>query len=104
MRLKEEERLAIVEAVSRHIHPEASTWLFGSRCDDSKHGGDIDLLIETPPIPSAFTSKLNLRMALMPVFGEQKIDILVHQLDREPTAIQQLAKETGVLITTTQRA
>jgi len=34
-------------AVAETFGEDANIWLFGSRVDDNKRGGDIDLLIET---------------------------------------------------------
>jgi len=42
MRIKEHEKNAIVEAV-KNTDTNARVWLFGSRADDSKKGGDIDI-------------------------------------------------------------
>jgi uncharacterized protein len=46
MRLSEYERTSIREAVKNFI-PDAKILLYGSRTDDSKRGGDIDILILT---------------------------------------------------------
>jgi predicted nucleotidyltransferase len=44
MRLSDAERGAIRRAIA-DFDPEAMVYLFGSRTDDTKRGGDIDLLI-----------------------------------------------------------
>jgi len=44
MRLQTEEKQAITGAVDR-FDGEASAYLFGSRTDDTKRGGDIDILV-----------------------------------------------------------
>ena len=44
MRLKTEEINAIKSTV-HNLDQEATVFLFGSRADDSKKGGDIDLLV-----------------------------------------------------------
>ena len=55
MRLTDVQIAAIREATAEVFGPEAQVWLFGSRVEDSKRGGDIDLLIrpgDPPPWPS----------------------------------------------------
>jgi len=42
MRITEYQKNVIVESVV-NIDPNAKIWLFGSRTDDSKKGGDIDI-------------------------------------------------------------
>jgi len=46
MRLSKTEQQIIKDAVLS-IDPQARIYLFGSRADDTKRGGDIDLLIAT---------------------------------------------------------
>lgn len=47
MRLTQRETAVIREAANRCFGPEAVVRLFGSRLDDRKRGGDIDLYVET---------------------------------------------------------
>jgi predicted nucleotidyltransferase len=44
MRISDYEKDSIVNAVSE-IDTKASIWLFGSRTDDTKKGGDIDIAV-----------------------------------------------------------
>ena len=53
---------------------EAKLYLFGSRTDDQKRGGDIDLLIISKNINREEVRKIKLNF--YDEFGEQKIDIL----------------------------
>ena len=46
MRLREDAVDAIKRAVETRFGPSARVFLFGSRLDDTKSGGDIDLLVE----------------------------------------------------------
>ncbi len=54
---------------------EAKLYLFGSRVDDSKRGGDIDLLVVSKKVTKKDLRKL--RVAFFKVFGEQKLDIIL---------------------------
>jgi uncharacterized protein len=49
MRLTDRERNNIVSAV-HHYDAQAQVYLFGSRVDDAKRGGDIDLLVRSASI------------------------------------------------------
>ncbi|GHV80120.1 hypothetical protein AGMMS49944_19110 [Spirochaetia bacterium] len=44
MRISDYEKNVIIDSV-RNTDPNATIWLFGSRTDDSKKGGDIDIAI-----------------------------------------------------------
>ncbi|HWP00119.1 MAG TPA: nucleotidyltransferase domain-containing protein [Methylococcus sp.] len=97
MRLTQDQIAAIRQAVSESFGAGAEVWLFGSRVDDSKRGGDIDLLIRPDP---AVTDQLLLRKIrllgrLERTLGERKIDVVVeHPADSRP--IVQVAHETGI--------
>jgi len=74
MRLSEAQRSLLKNDIHR-LDAAARVFLFGSRTDDQKTGGDIDLLV--------FSSKLDNKQ-LRPVkwhfyeqFGEQKLDVLI---------------------------
>jgi predicted nucleotidyltransferase len=74
MRLKKEEVMVLKETL-KNLSNNAKIYLFGSRVDDNKRGGDIDLLI----ISKDFTKKhlRKLRIEFFKNFGEQKLDIVV---------------------------
>lgn len=78
MRLSERERQAIVEAIRRHFGPEARPILFGSRVDDTRRGGDIDLYVDTPlPSAEANLAKLSAIADIQVAIGERKIDLVI---------------------------
>jgi predicted nucleotidyltransferase len=79
MRLKESEAQAIREAARKHFGPDVRVLLFGSRVDDGKRGGDIDLLVEhDPALQGSDLIKRKLRMMsdIQLAIGDQKIDIV----------------------------
>ena len=74
MRLSTEEISLLKEKV-QELSPCAKIFLFGSRVDDTKKGGDIDLLV----LSNELTKKdlRYLRLAFFEKFGEQKMDIIL---------------------------
>ncbi|MDD5267455.1 MAG: nucleotidyltransferase domain-containing protein [Methylococcales bacterium] len=70
-------------------------FLFGSRVDDSKKGGDIDLYIKAEA-GNDFSHKIKFLVALEQQIGEQKIDVVFAQ--DKSRAIEQQAISTGVLL------
>ena len=77
--------------------PEARVWLFGSRVDDSKLGGDIDLLIQSDPMPAyeTLTRKIRFLGNLEKALGERKIDVVI-ETPGDIRPIVRVAHETGV--------
>jgi len=72
--------ISAIQKTSRHFWGETvSMWLFGSRVDDSKRGGDIDLLViasnEHERI-AFFKNEIDFLIELKSIIGEQKIDIV----------------------------
>ena len=74
MRISQFEHEAIVTAV-KAADPDAHVYLFGSRVDDTKKGGDIDLLVFSQRL--GLEDKLRIRARLQEIMGEQKIDIVI---------------------------
>ncbi len=78
MRLRDYEISAIKDSVSNCFGPLAKVSLFGSRIDDSKKGGDIDLLVESNfDSPDSYRRKIRLLTEIQLKLGEQKIDIII---------------------------
>lgn len=74
--------------------PDFKLYLFGSRADDSKRGGDIDLLILSDHLLSR-ENKRNIRIAFYNQFGEQKLDLVYFKPDA-PDPFKELALMEGV--------
>lgn len=74
MRLSQSIQEAILGSVSE-VAPGADCYLFGSRTDDRKWGGDIDLLLLTPKaLPLSLIR--GVRRSILNKIGEQKLDIV----------------------------
>ena len=99
MRLTENQRQSIKSAVTSVIGEESRIWLFGSRVDDNKRGGDIDLLIETETVVSNRVDALcRLEGALVVRLGDRKFDVLLKDARTADTPIYHVARQTGVLL------
>ncbi len=95
VRLTEGEIKAIIETAKEVFGNGVKVWLFGSRVDLTKRGGDIDLYIETPFKGDILDKKLAFLVKLDDKIGEQRIDLII----RKPNAddwISKVAKEKGV--------
>jgi predicted nucleotidyltransferase len=74
MRISDYEKEAIIGAV-RDADPNARAWLFGSRADDAKKGGDIDIGIISSRID--VMGEIGIRRNICDKIGEQRIDLAV---------------------------
>ena len=75
---------------------DGAVYLFGSRTDDSKRGGDIDLFIETSDTSDLFMKKIRFLAKLKRAIGDQKIDV-VFNVD-ESRLIEKEAKKWAIRI------
>jgi predicted nucleotidyltransferase len=97
MRLTPEAQTIIHAAVAEIFGANAEVWLFGSRVDDAKRGGDIDLLVRSDPAAcdEPVRRKLRLLGRLEKALGERKIDVVVESPNDSRTIVHH-ARETGV--------
>ena len=51
-------------------------YLFGSRTDDSKRGGDIDLMVRSEGDAKGVLAKVKMAARLKYLLGDRKIDII----------------------------
>ena len=94
MRLTYTEAKAIIAQTKKHFGNKAQVYLFGSRVDDTKRGGDIDLFI----VPGANQGDINQKKiaflcALKQLIGDQKIDLVIAK--DSSRAIEQIAIKEG---------
>jgi len=93
VRLNEKEITAVRETVHA-LDREAKVYLFGSRADDTKRGGDIDLLIMSQTLTRGEAGKIKWR--LWELIGEQKIDIIIAKDLSDPFV--RIALKEGVIV------
>jgi uncharacterized protein len=77
MRLSEFQIEAIKRLAKHHFGQDASVFLFGSRTDDLKKGGDIDLFVQNGN-EAALTveAKIHFLTELKKQIGDRKIDVV----------------------------
>ena len=76
MRLRTYEIKAIKRAFAETFE-DGKIYLFGSRTDDTKKGGDIDLYVSPTSKENLTFKKIEFLVALKQKIGEQKIDVVI---------------------------
>ena len=76
MRLNEHYRETIVRIAKEVYGDTVNVYLFGSRTDDQKRGGDIDLLVRTEGAKKGFMGRIQMAAKLKLLLGDQKIEII----------------------------
>lgn len=97
MRISTKDQQAIVNMTHKYFNKDAEVYLFGSRVDDSKKGGDIDLYIIPEHKSNAeqlYNKKIKFLVALHLAIGEQKVDVIIAK-DKN-RLIEKEARRTGV--------
>ena len=97
MRLTLQQQTAITAAAKNTFGESTSVWLFGSRADDSKKGGDIDLLFETDHRVGDHVATVGaLYVALIRKLGDRKIDVLLKDAATPTAPVLTIARQTGI--------
>ena len=96
MRLTAEQAEVIRSAVREIYGEDSRLWLFGSRVDDARRGGDIDLLVR-PDSNGGYVlmDKIRPLGKLERGLGKRKIDIVIETPD-DQRAIVKIAHERGI--------
>ena len=68
----------IIRSTFYEVFTSGDIYLFGSRLDDNKKGGDIDLYLEINE-PPTLVKKLKFLAKLKRLLGEQKIDTVFNE-------------------------
>lgn len=78
MRLAHSDRKLITETVRNMLGPDTVVRLFGSRLDDARRGGDIDLLVEVPqPLHQRVMTACRLAARLERALDGRRVDVLL---------------------------
>ena len=91
MRLSPFQSQMICQQIHRHLGDGAVIWLFGSRLDDHKKGGDVDLYVEASyhTLLDEIRCKIKLEESL-----DMPVDLIVRH-PAENSIIAKIAKSQG---------
>lgn len=95
MRLSKREIEAILQVAEDIYGTDVKVYLFGSRVDDSRRGGDIDLLVRTTSQKKGILDRVRMAARIKSLIGDQKIDIIG---DYEDNQVVQEALKNGILL------
>lgn len=100
MRIKSEDIKAIKDVAKTIFGESAKIWLFGSRTNEQKKGGDIDLLIHYDKASSGkekYHLKIMFLVQLKKIIGDQKIDVLIDNGQQHRSIFHQIYNERVLL-------
>ncbi len=98
MRLTAEEVVAIKAAATDAFGPDVVVRLFGSRIDDAKRGGDIDLHVEVDWIDDERRQRGRFEDCLFQRIEPRKVDVVISMRGQEPRAFERIAYRDGIVL------
>ncbi len=89
------DEIKLIKKAFKEIFGNGKIYLFGSRIDDTKRGGDIDLyIVPDEKIDNLLDKKIKFLIKLDKYLGEQKIDVIVAK--NKNRLIEQEALKYGI--------
>lgn len=99
MRISEFEIESIKNLAHRHFGKDVQVFLFGSRVQNQKRGGDIDLFISNSNGEKLkIRAKINFITDLVLQIGEQKIDVILDNPAIKNSVFYKTINQTGILL------
>ncbi len=99
MRLTEHQIQAIRQLVHKVAGEQARVRVFGSRLDDTAHGGDVDLMLELPKSvdnPALMAAQMSALVSR--AMHGRKVDVLLSAPNLMRLPIHDIAFKEGVLL------
>ena len=99
MRLTEHQIQAIRQLVHKVAGEQARVRVFGSRLDDTAHGGDVDLMLELPKSvdnPALMAAQMSALVSR--AMHGRKVDVLLSAPNLKRMPIHDIAFKEGVLL------
>ena len=99
MRIAPEYADAVKQAAAEVFGADAIVRLFGSRADNARRGGDIDLHVEVSQPPRDWRTKYSFLTRIEDRTGdERKIDLVLYQTGAPLRPIDRIALREGVIL------
>ncbi|MDW7972265.1 MAG: hypothetical protein RMI01_03555 [Thermodesulfovibrio sp.] len=99
MRLDERTLKIIKLLAEKYFGQYCEVRIFGSRVNDTKRGGDIDIYVKTDLNDDVLEKKASFLAELKMKIGDQKIDLIVENTKNpEKGSIYEIARTTGIKI------
>jgi len=95
MRLGSEVK-SVIQDVFVQVFKKGDLYLFGSRVDDARKGGDIDLYIDTENHERMGEKRIEFLSLIKRKIGDQRIDLVVAR--KKKRTIDKVATSQGVLL------
>ncbi len=92
----ENDEIRIIKEVISEFDRNAEIYIFGSRVDLGKKGGDIDILVLSDRID--WKKRRKIKVSLIEKLGDRKIDLIVARKDEKDNPLVELAIEEGVRV------
>lgn len=94
MRLTPKDKKILIETAGQLFPTHTAVYLFGSKADDTKKGGDIDILVLSNVLPNRKQIR-RLKILLKEKLGDQRIDVVAAPFDSTDTFVH-LIKNEGI--------
>ena len=98
MRLTAHEVEAIKAAAREVFGPTAVVRVFGSRADDAKRGGDLDLYVEVDAGGWSLRKESRFLDLIEEPLDQLSVDLVVHERGRPLRPIEEIALRDGVML------
>jgi len=86
-----------IDSIKKTFHKvfgSGKIYLFGSRVDDNKKGGDIDLYVQVEVAQDMLIKKIDFLAKLKEKIGDQKIDVVISK--ERTSVIEKEALNNGI--------
>lgn len=90
------EAINVIQDAFFSVFEKGDLYLFGSRIDDTRKGGDIDLYVVTDQQSLLGEKRIDFLTQIKHKLGDQRIDLVIDRGNNRP--IDKLAIKEGVLL------